>query len=149
MNRPENDFEINCRIGCVALRIDLDRIVAPKLDQHRAPSIQLASYFGCAVGQCVGFLGNCWSPMFLKLLVGRPGLNAGTLGVFPECPGTSVDVQICWPDEVHSPPTSADVLSRLNSWLDTWLDKGSFHGPATIQFRGSDGEVFNLRLGEE
>jgi hypothetical protein len=82
-------------------------------------------------------------------LVGRPGLDPGTLRVFPERPWTSVSVQICWPDEVQCPPTSADVLSRLNSWLDNWLDPGSFQGQVTIQFRVSDGEEFELRLGEE
>jgi hypothetical protein len=84
-----------------------------------------------------------------SLMVGRPGLDPGTLRVFPERPGTSISVQICWPDEVQCPPTSTDVLSRLNSWLDSWLDQGSFQVRATIQFRGSDGEVFDLQLGDE
>ena len=82
-------------------------------------------------------------------MVGRPGLDPGTLRVFPERPWTSVSVQICWPDDVGCPPTSTDVLSRVTSWLDTWLDQGSFQGEVTIQFRGSDGEVFDLRLGDE
>ena len=86
---------------------------------------------------------------FQSLLVGRPGLDPGTLRVFPERPGTSISVQICWPDEVQCPPTSTDVLSGLTSWLDNWLDQGSFHGEVTIQFRGSDGEVFDLPLGKE
>ena len=81
-------------------------------------------------------------------LVGRPGLDPGTLGVFPECPGTFLNVQIFWPEGVECPPTSTDVLSRLSSWLDSWLDQSSFQGQASIQFRGADGEVFDLRLGE-
>ena len=81
-------------------------------------------------------------------VVGRPGLDPGTLGVFPEGPGTFLSVQICWPDNVECPPTSTDVHSRLNSWLDSWLDQGSFQGVGTIRFRGADGEVFDLRLGE-
>ena len=80
---------------------------------------------------------------------GHQGLDPGTLGVFPERPGTSINVQICWPDEVGCPPTSTEVLSRLTSWLDSWLDPGSFQGQVTIQFRGSEGEGFELRLGEE
>jgi hypothetical protein len=83
-----------------------------------------------------------------SLMVGRPGLDPGTLRVFPECPGTFLNVQICWPDSVECPPTSTDVLLRLNSWLDSWLGQGSFQGQATIRFRGSDGEPFELRLGE-
>ena len=81
--------------------------------------------------------------------VGRPGLDPGTLRVFPERPPTSISVQICWPDEVECPLTSTDVLSRLISWLDSWLDLGSFQGRVAIQFRGVDGEVFEWRLGDE
>ena len=80
-------------------------------------------------------------------IVGRPGLDPGTLGVFPECPGSFLSVQICWPHEVECPPTSTEVLSRLNSWLDSWLDQGSFQGQATVEFRETDGEGFELRLG--
>jgi len=82
-------------------------------------------------------------------MVGRPGLDPGTLRVFPECPLTSISVQICWPDEVQCPPTSTEVHSRLTSRLDNWLDQGLFQGRVTIQFRGADGEEFELRLGEE
>jgi hypothetical protein len=91
---------------------------------------------------------DAFTPM-TRDLVGRPGLDPGTLRVFPERPGTSINVQICWLDKVECPPRSTDVLSRLTSWLDSWLDLGSFQGQATIQFRGSEGEVFELRLGEE
>jgi hypothetical protein len=80
-------------------------------------------------------------------MVGRPGLDPGTLRVFPERPRTSISVQIWWPDEVQCPPTSTEVLSRLTSWLDSWLDQDLFHCQATIQFRGTDGEEFGLRLG--
>jgi hypothetical protein len=82
-------------------------------------------------------------------LVGRPGLDPGTLRVFPERPGTSISVQICWPDEEQCPPTSTEVHSRLASWLDNWLDLGSFQGHVTIQFRRTDSEGFELRLGDE
>ena len=82
-------------------------------------------------------------------MVGRPGLDPGTLRVFPERPGTSISVQICWPDEVQCPPTSTEVHSRLTSWLNSWLDPGSFQGEVTIQFREADGEGFELRLGDK
>jgi hypothetical protein len=59
---------------------------------------------------------------------GPPGSRSRHLGVFPECPGTSLNVQICWPEGVEGPPTSADVLSCFNSWLDSWLDPDSFQG---------------------
>jgi hypothetical protein len=81
-------------------------------------------------------------------LVGRPGLDPGTLRVFPERPGTSIIVQICWPDEVLCPPTSTEVLSLLTSWLDNWLDSGSFQGQVTIQYRGVDGEELDLCMEE-
>ena len=83
-------------------------------------------------------------------LVGRPGLDPGTLRVFPARRWTSISVQICWPDEVQCPPTSTDALSRLTSWLDNWLDLESFQGQATFQFRAADGEGIELmRLAEE
>jgi hypothetical protein len=83
-------------------------------------------------------------------LVGRPGLDPGTLRVFPERPQTSISVQICRPDEVQCPPTSTEVDSRLFSWLDNWLDLGSFQGQVTIHCcRGADGEEFEMRLGDK
>ena len=85
-------------------------------------------------------------PKSLVLMGGRPGLDPGTLRVLPECPGASLGVQIWWSGEVECPPTSGDVLSRLNSWLDSWLDQGSFQVQVTIHFPGADGEPFDLRL---
>jgi len=79
--------------------------------------------------------------------VGRPGLDPGTLRVFPERPQTSISVQICWSDEVGCPPTSTEVHSRLTSWLDSWLDPHFFQGQVTIEFQGTDGEGFELRFG--
>ena len=75
-------------------------------------------------------------------------LDPGTLGVFSERPGTSTSVQMCWPDEGHCPPTSAEVFSRLNSCLDNWLDQGSFQGQVTVQYRGVDGEELDLCMGK-
>ena len=46
-------------------------------------------------------------------------------------------------------PTYAEVLSNVNSSLDSWLVQGSFQGLGTIQFRGADGDVLHMRLGEE
>jgi hypothetical protein len=84
----------------------------------------------------------------VRLLVGRPGLDPGTLRVFPGHPGTSISVQICWPDEVQCPPKSTEVVTCLNSWLDSWLDQGSFQSQVIIQFRGTDGEGSESRLGD-
>ena len=85
-------------------------------------------------------------PRWLGSTSVNPGLDLSALGVFPECPGTFVSVQICWSDEGECPSTFTDVLSRLNSWLD----QGSFQGQVTaVEFRGADGEVFELRVGEE
>ena len=81
--------------------------------------------------------------------MGRPGLDPGTLGVFPGCLGTSLSVQICWSGEGECPPTSTEVLSRLNSWLDSWLDPDSFEGICTIQFREAYDKEFDMRFGEE
>jgi hypothetical protein len=82
-------------------------------------------------------------------LVGRLGLDPGTLRVLPECPATSLSVQIYCSDNVECPPTSTEVFSSLNSWLDSWLDQGSFQGQVTIRFRETDDEGFEPRLGDE
>lgn len=75
-------------------------------------------------------------------------LDPSTLGGISECSLPSLNAQICWPEEVEYPPTSFEVLPSLNSWLDNWLDEGSFRGVGTIQFRGANGEVFDLRRRE-
>ena len=80
-------------------------------------------------------------PSVLDLLVDGPRLDPGALRVFPECPGTSILVQICWTDGEERP----NVLSRLTSWLHRWLDQGSFQGQVTIQFQEADREF--LRCG--
>lgn len=51
-------------------------------------------------------------------IVGRPGLNPGTLGVFPHCPRLSFSIQFWWPTEVECAPTFSDVLADLKPWLD-------------------------------
>jgi hypothetical protein len=76
-------------------------------------------------------------------------LDPGALGVFPECLGTYLSVQIYWPEGDECPLPSTVVPARLNSWLDSWLDPGSFQGRVTMQFRWTDDEVFELRLGDE
>ena len=50
-------------------------------------------------------------------------------------------------DEAQCPPTSTDVLSRLFSWLDSWLEPDSFQSQVTIQFRETDGERTEVRFG--
>lgn len=42
-----------------------------------------------------------------------------------------------------------EALSGLNSWLRSRLDRGSFQGQFTIQFREARDEGFELRLGDE
>jgi hypothetical protein len=67
-------------------------------------------------------------------LVGRPGLDPGTLGVFPGGPYKSITVQICWSDEVDGPSTYVEMLAELNSWLVDWLDLKVFKGTVDITF---------------
>jgi hypothetical protein len=66
--------------------------------------------------------------------VGRPGLDPGTLGVFPEGPYKSITVQICWSDEPDNPSTYVEMLSELNCWLDNWLDRNELLLTANITF---------------
>jgi hypothetical protein len=101
------------------------------------------------IGYVIGFIGTDGVKVedLTRTSVGRPGHDPDTLGVFPERPATSLGVQICWPDNEECSPTSTEVLSRLNWWLDNWLDQGSVQGQVTIQFRKTDGKGFELRLG--
>jgi len=81
--------------------------------------------------------------------VGRPGLDPGTLGAILPDPGTFLDVQICWSNEVGRSPTFSDVFPSLISWLDDWLDKSSYTGLANVRFKSGSGEVIELRFGVE
>ena len=68
-------------------------------------------------------------------LVGRPGLDPGTLRVAPNSPVTSFGVQICWPEGVRIPPSSTEMQDRLLSWLDNWLDLDQFQGDVEIEIQ--------------
>jgi hypothetical protein len=80
-------------------------------------------------------------------LVGLPGLDPGTLGAILPDPGTFLDVQICWSNEVGRSPTFSEVSPSLISWLGEWLDKSSYTGLANVRFESSGGEVIDLRFG--
>src|SRR5277367_1347413 len=56
-----------------------------------------------------------------RTLVGRPGLDPGTLGIRQDHPTASVSVQITWLEEFKIPPTSTEILSNLIPWLHHWL----------------------------
>ena len=72
-----------------------------------------------------------------SLLVGRPGLDPGALRVASKSPGTSLRVQICWPDEIENPLSSSEIQARLLSWLDSWLDLDEFQGTVAIEIQQS------------
>lgn len=79
--------------------------------------------------------------------MGRPGLDPGTLGVFRECPGVSLTIQIWWSNDIGRSPTCSEVVPSLISWLDDCLDKSSHTGLANVRFETSGGEVIEFRLG--
>jgi hypothetical protein len=72
-------------------------------------------------------------------IVGRPGLNPGTLGFEPERAAASVVVRVAWSKDYASPPTSADVLSNLLPWLHGWLHSLGCGVSSVVQISGSDG----------
>ena len=80
-------------------------------------------------------------------LVGRPGLDLGTLGVILPSTGPSLIVQICWSNEVGRSPTSSEILPSLISWLDEWLDQSSYTGLANALYKSSGESVVEIRLG--
>jgi hypothetical protein len=54
-------------------------------------------------------------------LVGRPGLDPGTLGIEPDHPTASVIVRITWSESSLVPSSSTETLSNLIPWLHHWL----------------------------
>jgi len=76
-----------------------------------------------------------------------PGLDPGTLGAILPDPGTFLDVQICWSNELGRSPTFSEMFPSLIHWLDEWLDKSSYTGLANVRFESSGGEVIELRFG--
>ena len=86
-------------------------------------------------------------PESLRNYRSRPGLDPGTLGAILPDPGTFLDVQICWSNEVGRSPTFSEMFPSLIHWLDDWLDKTSYTGLANVRFKSSGGEVVELRFG--
>jgi hypothetical protein len=54
-------------------------------------------------------------------VVGRPGLDPGTLGPAQEGPGSSVTIRLRRSEPVSSPLPVAEILSRSVEWLQAWL----------------------------
>ena len=73
------------------------------------------------------------------LLVGRPGLDPGTLGFEPDSTRASVVVRVSWSETSVNPPVSADVLSNLLPWLHDWLQSLGSGVTSVVQISGSDG----------
>jgi hypothetical protein len=77
--------------------------------------------------------------MSLVLLVGRPGLDPGTLGFEPERTEASVVVRVAWSEDHASAPTSADVLSNVLPWLRDWLHSPGSGVSSVVQISSPDG----------
>src|ERR1039458_6425840 len=81
-----------------------------------------------------------------RTLVGRPGLDPGTLGFEPERMEASVVVRVAWSEESASPPTSADVLANLVPWLHDWLHSLGIGVSSVVQISGSEGLKIEVRV---
>jgi hypothetical protein len=79
-------------------------------------------------------------------VVGRPGLDPGTLGGDRDDTTSSVDVRISWSEQVSGPPMSAEILSNLSLWLHDWLHKTESGGVGVILSTGPDGSRLELRV---
>jgi hypothetical protein len=82
----------------------------------------------------------------LQELVGRPGLDPGTLGFEPERTEASVVIRVAWSGDYASPLTSADVLSNLLPWLHDWLHRLGAGASGAVQVSGSDGLKIEVRV---
>ena len=72
-------------------------------------------------------------------LVGRPGLDPGTLGFQPVSTEASVLIRVAWSENYASAPTSADVLSNVLPRLHEWLHSLGSGVSSFIQISGPDG----------
>ncbi len=81
-----------------------------------------------------------------RFLVGRPGLDPGTLGSLLDRPCASFDVHLSWLEGLSSPPSSTEVLSNLGLRLQVWLQNAGFGVVGVMQFANSNGEKFELRI---
>ena len=84
--------------------------------------------------------------MALGFLVGRPGLDPGTLGSDLTRPSASVKIHLTWSDPLANPPTSAEILTDLCLGLHQWLHEKSTGGVGTLRFENVEGEKFDLRI---
>ena len=79
-------------------------------------------------------------------MVGRPGLDPGTLGVWPDPPLASAVVQITWSRSSSGPPTSNEILANLVPWLHNWLHEVGGGAVGVMRFDHVGGESFELRI---
>ena len=82
----------------------------------------------------------------LHRLVGRPGLDPGTLGFEIPSPLRSTVIQIRWSEPDDRPPRTAEDLQSLLLGLQSWLQEHVGGVTGIIVATGADGEVFELRL---
>jgi hypothetical protein len=92
---------------------------------------------------------NRWNvPKAFVLLVGRPGLDPGTLGFEPDSTRESVVVRVSWSESAVNPPTSAEVLSNLLPWLHDWLHSLGSGVSSVVQICCSDDLKIEVRVEE-
>ncbi len=82
----------------------------------------------------------------LQELVGRPGLDPGTLGFEPDSTCASAVVSVSWSDASVNPPTSADVLASLLPWLHDWLHNLGSGVSSVVQICGADDLKIEVRV---
>ena len=101
-----------------------------------------------AHGGVLGGFKRFWRLTSLQnsLLVGRPGLDPGTLGSKTDHPSASVAIQISWSDASTSPPSSEEVLSNLGLRLQKWLHELGSGVIGVMRFENADGASFELRV---
>lgn len=80
------------------------------------------------------------------MLVGRPGLDPGTLGSDQARPGASLKIHFTWSDSLAKPPTSAEILSSCGVRLHQRLHTTGSEVTGVMRHDGSGGESFELRI---
>ena len=82
-----------------------------------------------------------------SLMVGRPGLDPGTLRAVQSSPLKSLNIHFVWSNDVASVPTFAEVLGSLKDWLGDWLGMDMEASVlAKVELIDSENHAFRIQL---
>jgi hypothetical protein len=79
-------------------------------------------------------------------MVGRPGLDPGTLGPERQGPHSSIDIHLSWSSETAGPPPSREVLFDLVLRLSNWLSIETAGVVGVLRAQDAEGAMVHIRV---